>query len=171
MRAVYFFIITCVLISLSCSSSKQTSNTENSIQVNNTQAVDSSSSCAIVNNNWSKQSNSNSSKIKILNAAIAFGSLSNGLSQMGYSVTENTGTSLTTNTIRAISDDVRVKAWIEGSDIVLTSEVQEYTETEFGLPQPSGFTICNKGSSSSFPDCWRTILVIANHLGGEKRFQ
>jgi len=169
MRLLYFFlIICCKLISFSCSSSKQTSNREASIQENNTQDI---VSTTIDNNNWSNQPSSNSSKIKILNAATAFGSLSNGLSQMGYSVTENDGTSITTNTIRAISDDVRVKAWIEGSDIVITSEVQEYTETEFGLPQPSGFTICNRGSSSSFPDCWRTILVIANHLGDDKRFQ
>lgn len=161
MRALYFLITSCLLVS--CFSNKKTTQVEA-----NNQVVDYVSA---IDNNWSDHPNSNSSKIKVLNVAIAFESLSNGLLKMDYAITENTGRSLTTNSIRAISDDVRVKAWIEGSDIVLTSEVQEYTETEFGLPQPSGFTICNRGSSSSFPDCWRTILVIANDLGDKQQFQ
>ncbi|WP_394420309.1 hypothetical protein [Tenacibaculum mesophilum] len=64
-----------------------------------------------------------------------------------------------------------LEAWVEGQDIILTSEVQQYKETEFGLPEPSGFVKCVRGNSTSLPDCWRTILVIANHLGGDKQYQ
>jgi hypothetical protein len=168
MRTQYFFIAILGLIIFSCSSSKKSTNTSISTQISNIQIVETDSEQI---NNWLDQPNSSSSKIKVLNAAIAFGSLPNGLNQMGYTITENTGSFLSTNAIRAISEDVKVKAWIEGSDIVLTSEIQQYTETEFGLPQASGLTLCAKGNSTSFPDCWRTILIIANHLGNDKKYQ
>jgi len=178
MKTRYFFIVLLGLISFSCSCKKQATDTNTSTQTvetttetsntTNTSTFETGSSQL---DDWSNQPNSSSSMIKVLNAANAFGSLPNGLRQMGYSITENTGTSLTTNVTRAISDDVSVKAWVNGNDIILSSQVQEYEETEFGLPQPSGLTSCSRGNSSAMPDCWRLILVVANQLGDEKQYR
>ncbi|MHC9089432.1 hypothetical protein ACXIHB_12040 [Tenacibaculum sp. IMCC1] len=168
MRTLYIFTIILGLISFSCSSYKKTVAKDTSSQTSDVSTIKTETNQTLI---WTNQPNSNSTKIKVLNAAIAFGSLPNGLKKMDYTVVENTGTYLVTNAIRALSDDVRVKAWVEGQDIILISEVQQYKETEFGLPEPSGFVKCVRGNSTSLPDCWRTILVIANHLGGDKQYQ
>lgn len=168
MKIIYVLTITLGLINFSCSSTPKTIIKEVTTQTSTTKITEVNSDTIDL---WLSKPNSSSSKIKVLNAAISFGSLPNGLNQMGYTITENTGSFLSTNAIRAISEDVKVKAWIEGSDIVLTSEIQQYTETEFGLPQPSGFVSCTRGNFSSLPDCWRVILVIANQLGTEKQYQ
>eukprot|EP01090_Pellita_catalonica_P018289 TRINITY_DN5850_c0_g1_i1.p1 TRINITY_DN5850_c0_g1~~TRINITY_DN5850_c0_g1_i1.p1 ORF type:complete len:169 (-),score=20.13 TRINITY_DN5850_c0_g1_i1:98-604(-) len=168
MRTLYAFTIILGLISFSCTSYKKTVAKDTSSQRTNVSTIETNPDQTSI---WTNQPNSNSTKIKVLNAAIAFGSLPNGLSEMDYMIVENRGTYLVTNAIRALSDYVRVKAWVEGQDIILTSEVQQYKETEFGLPEPSGFVKCVRGNSTSLPDCWRTILVIANHLGGDKQYQ
>ncbi|REH55981.1 hypothetical protein C7448_1018 [Tenacibaculum gallaicum] len=168
MRTLYIFTIILGLISISCTSYKKTVAKDTSSQTSDVSTIKTETDQTLI---WTNQPNSNSTKIKVLNAAFAFGSLPNGLNQMGYTIIENNGTYLVTNTTRALSDDVRVKAWVEGQDIILTSEVQQYKETEFGLPQPSGFVKCVRGNNTSLPDCWRTILVIANHLGGDKQYQ
>ncbi|WP_440068186.1 hypothetical protein [Tenacibaculum discolor] len=168
MRTLYIITIIFGLISFSCSSYKKTVAKDTSSQTSDVSTIKTETDQTSI---WTNQPSPNSTKIKVLNAAIAFGSLPNGLSEMDYMVVENTGTYLVTNAIRVLSDDVRVKAWVEGQDIILTSEVQQYKETEFGLPEPSGFVKCVRGNSTSLPDCWRTILVIANHLGGDKQYQ
>lgn len=167
MRTLYAFTIILGLISFSCSCYKNVAK-DTSSQTSDVSTIETNPDQTSI---WTNQPNSNSTKIKVLNAAITFGSLPNGLKKMDYTIVENTGTYLVTNAIRALSDDVRVKAWVEGQDIILISEVQEYKETEFGLPEPSGFVKCVRGNSTSLPDCWRTILVIANHLGGDKQYQ
>lgn len=180
MKTRYFLIVLLGLISFSCLCKKQTTDTNTSTETTetNTEAdtsTETDTSAIEIGSSqiddWSDQPTSSSSKIKVLNAALTFGSLPNGLQQMGYSITENTGTSLTTNARRAINDDVRLIAWVDGNDIILTSETQEFTQSEFGEPEPNGFTTCAKGSTSSMPDCWRLILVVANRLGGEKQYQ
>lgn len=168
MRTLYIFTIILGLISFSCSSYKKTVAKDTSSQTSDVSTIKTETNQTLI---WTNQPNSNSTKIKVLNAAITFGSLPNGLKKMDYKIVENTGTYLVTNAIRALSDDVRVKAWVEGQDIILTSEVQQYKQTEFGLPEPSGFVKCVRGNSTSLPDCWRTILVIANNLGGDKQYQ
>ncbi|MDO6674260.1 hypothetical protein Q4517_01695 [Tenacibaculum sp. 1_MG-2023] len=167
MRTLYIITIILGLISFSCSCYKNVAK-DTSSQRTDVSTIETNPDQTSI---WTNQPNSNSTKIKVLNAAFTFGSLPNGLKKMGYTIIENNGTYLVTNTTRALSDDVRVRAWVEGQDIILTSEVQQYKETEFGLPQPSGFVKCVRGASTSLPDCWRTILVIANNLGGDKRYQ
>lgn len=149
-------------MNFSCSSSKQSSSSSTSAATNQTHLK-----------TWLNQPSSSSSKIKILNSSSAFSSLPNGLSEMGYTIVENTGTFLKTNAIKGFSDHVRVLAWIQDSDIILTSEVQQYEDSEWGNPEPTGYKSCVKGETTdqSIPDCWRTILIIANHLEGEKQYK
>ncbi|MEM7297356.1 MAG: hypothetical protein AAF391_03720 [Bacteroidota bacterium] len=117
---------------------------------------------------WSNQPNSQSSKIKVLNAANTFSSLPNGLTQMGYGIVQNTGTYLETNLGQ---DNIRLKVFVIGVDLVLTSEVQRYTQSEFAIAESSNSQICERGPTTDGSACWRTIQSIANRLGTSQQYQ
>jgi len=169
MKTIYIIIIV-GLINFSCSTSR---NNANRIEPSSSPAQGFIDTDINQPDTWLDEPNSSSSMIKVLNAATAFNSLPNGLTQMGFTIVENNGLSLTTNLVHQISDEVKVIAWVEGTDIILTSEVQQYTESEFGIQQPIGLKSCNKGNTDylTFPDCWCLTLMIANSLEGEKKYQ
>ncbi|MEM6684244.1 MAG: hypothetical protein AAF617_00500 [Bacteroidota bacterium] len=170
----FFIIVIWGLISFSCCGSKQVTSTDTNTDTNtnidtpiqepdiqiaepNTDQID----------NWSNQPDANSSMIKVSNAAVMFSSLPNGLRRMGFDVVENTGNSITTNT----RNNIRITAWVDGSDVIFTSEVQQFTDNGYGVQEPSELVTCVRGDSSSLSECWRTIQLIANRIGGTKQYQ
>ncbi|WP_420570642.1 hypothetical protein [Kordia sp.] len=170
MRTQSFLIIVILgFISFSCCGSRQAASTDTSTQRPITPIIETDDDETDNDgmDGWSSQPDSNSSRIKVSNAAIMFNSLPNGLSRMGYGIAENTGNSITT-TVRG---DIQITAWIDGQDVILASQVQQYTDNGFGLREPSELVSCVKGDATSIPDCWRTILIIANRIGGTKQYQ
>lgn len=123
---------------------------------------------------WFTEPNASSSKIRIFTdqpQAIINGVLAVGLPQMGFKVIENTGSYLETNSSIAETEYVKVKAWVDGKSVIITSMVEQFEQSDFGLPVSKGFEVCTKGSSPYGGECWRTIVIIANHIEGEKRYQ
>ncbi|SHK70665.1 hypothetical protein SAMN04488028_107200 [Reichenbachiella agariperforans] len=123
---------------------------------------------------WSSEPSASSSKIKVLTnqpKAMLDNVVAVGLSEKGGEVIENTGSYLETDSFIAETESIKVKAWVDGQSIILTSQVEQFDESGFGLPVSKGFSTCTKGSSTYGRECWRTILIIANRIEGEKSYQ
>ena len=76
MRTLYAFTIILGLISFSCTSYKKTVAKDTSSQTSDVSTIETNPDQTSI---WTNQPNSNSTKIKVLNAATAFGSYLMGL--------------------------------------------------------------------------------------------
>ncbi|MEO9482635.1 MAG: hypothetical protein ABJG47_04290 [Ekhidna sp.] len=120
MKPLKYCLLIPLILSFSCKSGMAIRGSQTSANATQPDVSQESTSTDV----WSEQPNSSSSKIKVLDAANAFSSLPNGLTQMGYEIVQNTDSYLETNFGQ---DDIKVKIFVVGSDIVLTSEEQQYT--------------------------------------------
>ncbi|MEQ6121593.1 hypothetical protein [Reichenbachiella sp. MALMAid0571] len=163
MNRVAFSLITSFLILMSCN--RQVSSGRTNVSVITHQTAP-----AI----WSTTPLSTSSRIKVATnqpSSVLQNILVTGLPRMGFPIVQNTGSYLETKSYQAETQSVRVKAWIEEQSVILSSEVETFSQSNYGLPESTGFIPCSKGNSTYGSECWRTILVLANHIEGTQYYQ
>jgi hypothetical protein len=134
----------------------------------------SGSTSVIAGDNWTTKPTASSSKIKVFTEqpqAVLNGALMRGLPQMGFNVVQKTEMSIETNSFRAESESIKVRVWIDGNSLVLTSEIEVFEQSDFDLPTSNGFIPCNKGNMEFGSECWRTISSIADQIAGNKLYQ
>ena len=166
LKNVSFIILFTLILNISCTNTR-------SIVSSTSSSYSSASTGSHYSNTWSDEPNAYSSKIKLVNGAYLFSNMIIGLKEKNYTIAEQSGTSITTDPRTALNTTIRIKIWIDGNDLILTSDVQEFTETEFGLPDPVGFSKCVRGDTDdlTYPDCWREIISIANYYDIKKQYK